>query len=114
MLGDILKRLTNPDTAAEILASVGERRIVDRASQAAAGGGVPVGVLVAEKIRHMLDHGNEDVWLDLMGVMANSPRPAIAAIERMLARAFPDPMRVRIRHPGHTHDGHTHGGHTHD
>jgi hypothetical protein len=40
----------------------------------------------------MLDYAEEDVWLDLLGRMFDSPRPGIAALEAMLARAFPEPV----------------------
>jgi hypothetical protein len=103
MLGDILNGLTNPDTAEAMLAVVGNPSIRDRIDAAAAAQGTTVGELVATKIRHLVDHGSEEIWLDLFGVMANAPQPAAAAIERLLASAFPDPARVRVTHNGHAH-----------
>ena len=89
MLGDILRDLTDPAAAEDVLAAVGEPGIVERVRRDAAAEGVGVGALVAAKVRHMLDHAGEDVWLDLVGRMAGSPRPGVAALETMLSRAFP-------------------------
>ena len=100
MLGDILASLTNPASAEEVLGVVAKGPVRDRINAAAAAEGHPVGDLVAAKVRHLLDHGSEEVWLDLVGVMANSPQPAAAAVERVLARAFPDPARTRITRTG--------------
>ena len=44
----------------------------------------------------MVEQGGEDIWLDLLGLMSGSPQPGVAAVERVLAYAFPDPVRVRI------------------
>ena len=35
-----------------------------------------MGDRVAARVRHMLDHASEDVWLDLLGRMSGSPNPA--------------------------------------
>ncbi|MBB5695285.1 hypothetical protein [Muricoccus pecuniae] len=96
MLGEILGGLTDPMRAEEILLFVGQPGMRERVEEAAAKDGVPVGALVASKVRHLVDHGDEEVWLDLVGAMAGSPQPAAAAVERVLARAFPDPVRVRL------------------
>jgi hypothetical protein len=102
MLGDILGGLANPGSAQAVLAIVGNSHILDRVNQEAASEGIPLGELLAARVRHLLDHGSEEIWLDLMGVMANSPQPAAAAVERVLARAFPAPVRVRITRTGHS------------
>ncbi len=96
MLGEILRGLTDAATAEEVLAVVGRPGIRDRITHAAASDGVAVGALVASRVRHLLDHGDEEVWLDLFGAMSGSPQPAATAVERVLARAFPDPARVQI------------------
>ena len=44
----------------------------------------------------MVEQGGEDIWLDLLGLMSGSPQPGVAAVEPVLAYAFPDPVRVRI------------------
>jgi hypothetical protein len=81
MLGEILGGLTNATTAEAVVADAE---------------GTPVGAYVASKVRHLVEHGAEDLWLDLLGVMSGSPQPGVAMIERMIAYAFPDPVRVRI------------------
>lgn len=103
MLGDILGGLANPALAEGLLDVVAEAPARERISAAAAAEGVAVGELVAARVRRLLDHGSEDIWLDLVGVMASSPQPAAAAVERVLARAFPDPVRVRVTRTGHAH-----------
>ena len=87
MLGHILGSLTNPVSAEEAAAAVGDPGVVARVRQDAAAKGV--GPLVACAARHSLDHAGEDVWLVLLARMSGSPHPGVAALEVMLARAFP-------------------------
>ncbi|HWX51091.1 MAG TPA: hypothetical protein VNZ61_23835 [Roseomonas sp.] len=96
MLGEILRGLTDAAQAEEVLAMVSRPEIRARIAQMAAADDVAPGALVAAKVRHLVEHGDEEVWLDLVGAMANAPQPAAAAVERILARAFPDPVRVRV------------------
>ena len=91
MLGDLLTGLTDATRVEEFLAIVGSPQIMERVAAHAVAEGIETCELVASRVRHLLDHGGEDVWLDLMGVMANSPQPASAAIELVLARSFPAP-----------------------
>lgn len=98
MLGEILQGLTDPARAEAVLAAVGSPEAQGRIARAAAADGGQVGPLIAAKIRHLLDHGGEEIWLDLVGAMSGSPLPASAAVALLLARAFPDPVRVRITH----------------
>jgi len=92
MLGTILGALTDASSAEEALAAIGDTDVVERARRGAAVEGVGVGAFVASTVRQMLDYAEEDVWLDLLGRMSGSPRPGIAALETMLARAFPEPV----------------------
>ena len=100
MLGEILGGLTNATTAEAVVADVANPAIMQRIRTAAVAQGVPVGAFVASRIRHLVEHGAEDLWLDLLGVMSGSPQPGVTAIERMIACAFPDPVRVRINRGG--------------
>jgi nitrate reductase alpha subunit len=69
-----------------------QRQSGDRAElrHAAPEMGVAVGDRVVARIRNMLDHASEDVWLELLGRMSGSPQPGAAALEAMLDYAFPD------------------------
>ena len=96
MLGNILNRLTDAASAEEVLADLCGSDIMDRVRQDAAAEGIAAGALVAAKVRHMLDHAGEDVWLDLLGRMAGAPRPGVTALEAMLAHVFPNPVSRRI------------------
>lgn len=100
MLGDVVAALTDSGSASEVVAAICPPAILGRIESAAAREAVPVGDLVAARVRHVIDHGGEDIWLDLVGVMAGSPEPGVAAVERMLAYAFPDPVRVQIKRSG--------------
>lgn len=100
MLGEIVGGLTDAAMAEEVIAAIGKPEIVARIQAASEANGVPVGTLVASKVRHLVEHGSEDIWLDLIGAMSGSPQPGAAAIERMLSYAFPDPVRVRIKRSG--------------
>jgi hypothetical protein len=89
MLGNILGALTDVASAEQALAAIGDSGVVERVRQAAAAEGVGVGAFVASTVRQMLDYAEEGMWLDLLGRMSDSPRPGVAALEAMLARAFP-------------------------
>ncbi len=89
MLGQILQGLTDADMAETVLADVGGHELRQCIERAAAAARLPVGVLVANRVRHLLDHGSEDVWLDLIGAMSATPSPGAAAVQRILAHAFP-------------------------
>jgi hypothetical protein len=101
MLGNILGALTDAAWAEEALATIADPAVVERVRRGAAEEGVDVGAFVASTVRQMLDYAEEDVWLDLLGRMSGSSRPGVAALEAMLARAFPEPavagaMRRRL------------------
>lgn len=96
MLGDILAALTDPIRAEQMLSAVGRPAVRARIAAAARAEGVSIGDVVAAKVRHSLDHGDPDLWTELLSVMAGSPQPAAAAVDRLLAGAFPDPTRVRF------------------
>ena len=95
MLGNILGALTDAASAEEALAAIDDPGVVERVRRGAAAEGVGVGAFVASTVRQMLDYAEEDVWLDLLGRMSGSPRPGVAALEAMLARAFPEPIADR-------------------
>jgi hypothetical protein len=96
MLGEILAALADAARAEEVIAAVAPPALLARIKHEAAASSTPVGALVADRVRHVVEHGGEALWLDLLGVMSASPQPGAAAIERMLAAAFPDPVRVRV------------------
>ncbi len=97
MLGNILGALTDATSADEALAAVCDPGLVERVRLRAAAEGVGVGAFVASTVRQMLDYAEEAVWLDLLGRMSGSPRPGAAALEAMLARAFPEPTTAARR-----------------
>ncbi len=90
MLGVILSGLTEAASAEDTLTAFGSPAVVERARREAATEGVAVGDRVVARIRNMLDHASEDVWLELLGRMSGSPQPGAAALEAMLDYAFPD------------------------
>jgi hypothetical protein len=92
MLGNILRGLTNATTAEELLAAIADEALLDRVKTAADENDVTPGAYVAATVRHLLDHGSEEIWLDLVSKMANSPQPGAAALQAILLRAFPAPV----------------------
>lgn len=89
MLGVILSGLTNAAAAEEALVSLGDKALLARVTLGAEANDVSPGTYVSATIRHLLDHGSEEIWLDLISKMANSPQPGAAALQAILARAFP-------------------------
>lgn len=90
MLGHILGGLTQAAAAEELLASLADEALLARIRRAAEEHGVTPGTYVAAAVRQVLDHGSEEVWLDLVGKMAHSPQSGAAALQVILARAFPE------------------------
>jgi hypothetical protein len=91
MLGNILGGLTNAAAAEELLATIADAALLQRVRRAADDNAVTPGAYVAATVRQLLDYGDEELWLDLVGKMANSPQPGAAALQAILARAFPAP-----------------------
>jgi hypothetical protein len=89
MLGAILGGLTDQARAEALLVAVADREMLARVRAAAEGSGVTAGAYVAATVRHLLDHGSGEIWLDLVSRMSNAPNPGVAALEAILARAFP-------------------------
>lgn len=96
MLGDMLAGLADEARAERVLAAFADAAALARVQASARAHGTAVGTYVATATRHLLDHGGEELWLDLLGRMSGSPNPGAAAMLAILARAFPDPVRVRI------------------
>jgi hypothetical protein len=88
-MGNILGGLANAATAEETLAAIGDRALLDRVKAAADASDVTAGAYVAATVCHLLDHGSEAFWLDLIGKMTNSPQPGAAALLAILGHAFP-------------------------
>jgi hypothetical protein len=97
MLGQVLGGLTDATTAEAVAADVTTAAVMQHIRAAAGAAGTSVGAFVASKVRHLIEHGAEDLWLDLLGAMSGSPQPGVKAIERIIAYAFPDPARVSIK-----------------
>lgn len=93
MLGAILAGLTDDAVAAEMARSVAPPALRVRIDVAATAEGVPAGALVAARVRHLLEHGDEAFWLSMLGGMSGSMQPGAAAIERVLGLAFPEAER---------------------
>ena len=70
--------------------------MLGRVKSAASENAVSPGTYVAATVRHLLDHGNEETWLDLIGTMATSPQPGAAALQSILSRAFLAPTQLNV------------------
>lgn len=102
MLGHILGGLTHAAAAEELLATLADEALLMRVRSAANEHAVTPGTYVAAAVRQLLDHGSEEIWLDLVGKMANSPQPGAAALHAILARAFAVPSAPSCcGHEGH-------------
>ena len=97
MLGHILGALTDTAAGEATLAAIAEPALVARVREAAAAEGVRVDAFLSATVRQMLDHAEEDMWLDLLGRMSRAPNPGVIALHALLARAFPDPAAVTHR-----------------
>lgn len=97
MLGEIIRGLTDPATAEEVVTAVGQAALVERVRDRAAAANCTVGGLVATRIGDLIERGAEELWIGLLGAMAATPQPAAAAVDRLLMAAFPDPHRVVVR-----------------
>ncbi len=101
MLGDLLAALARPDHAAALLEQLAEPALLQRVKARAAQDGVSEGDCIAGTVRHMIEHADEALWLDMIGRMARSPQPGAAALQLILSRGFPDatPAQSRLERP---------------
>ncbi len=113
MLGNILGGLTNATVAEELLSVIADEALLQRVKTEADKNSVSAGAYVAATVRHLLDHGSEEIWLDLVGRMANSPQPGTAALQAILARAFPAPGSQAARGQGVEEESRRLPGHSH-
>ena len=67
------------------LLKLGNGLVLDPCNRGA-GRGNDRGAFVARAVRHVLDHAGEEVWLDLIGVMARTSEPGGAALGVVLRR----------------------------
>jgi hypothetical protein len=95
MLGDMLAELADEARAERVLAAFADATALARVQAEAQAHGAATGAYVATAVRHLLDHGGEELWLDLIGRMSGSPQPGAAAMLAILARAFPESVRSR-------------------
>lgn len=95
MLGKILGGLTNAAAAEECLGAIADAALLDQVRAAAGENGVTPGTYVSATVRHLLDHGSEEIWLDLVGKTANSAQPGATALQAILLGAFPASVRER-------------------
>jgi hypothetical protein len=99
MLGTILQSLTNPTEAEDALFELGNLRLLERVRADSQAEGTTVGAFAARAVRRVLDHASEEIWLDLLGAMARTPRPGVAALEIILRKALaesPSPPSVPL------------------
>jgi len=89
MLGTILRSLTNPAEAEVALLELGDESVLERVRANARAEGTTAGAYAARAVRHVIDHAGEEVWLDLLGAMARTPQPGVAALGIILAKALP-------------------------
>ena len=97
MLGDLLAALARPDHAVALLEQLAEPAVLQRVKARAARDGVSDGDCIAGTVRHMIEHADEALWVDMIGRMARSAQPGAAALQLILSRAFPDPMPAQSR-----------------
>ena len=94
MFGVFLDGLTGATTAEATATSVARPEILARIRTAAEASATPAGILIAARVRQVVEHGGWDIWLDLLSQMAGPQQPGAVALELVLAYAFPDPVRV--------------------
>ena len=98
-----------PRRRKKLLSVIADEALLERVKIAAEENAVTPGTYVAATVRHLLDYGSEDIWLDLVGKMANSPQPGAAALQALLACAFPASNATTCC--GQVSEGHSHSEH---
>jgi hypothetical protein len=88
MLGIILRSLSDPAEAEAALCELGDPRILERVRADALAEGTTIGIFTARAVRHVLDHASEEIWLDLLGAMARTPKPGVVALGIILRKAL--------------------------
>lgn len=85
LLGDIIARLTDETTAAEIILGLGDIGLLAEMRNRADESGVSLGTYAAWAVRTYADNASSDEWTTLIGAMGRSEDPGAACLHRAFA-----------------------------
>lgn len=85
LLGDIIARLTDETTAAEIILGLGDIGLLAGMQARAEESGVSLGTYAAWAVRTYADNASSDEWTTLIGVMGRSEDPGVTCLHRAFA-----------------------------
>lgn len=85
LLGDIIARLTDETTAAEVILGLGDIGLLASMRTRAGENGVALGTYAAWAVRTYADNASSDEWTTLVGAMGRSDDPGATCLRRAFA-----------------------------
>jgi len=82
-LGDLIAHLDRPGVAAGVLASL-DPDIRGRIEQRAAAASMEVADFAAGAVREFIEHGDDELWFQLLTMIRKSDDPGLAAVQTIL------------------------------
>ncbi|MCT9000515.1 hypothetical protein [Chelativorans intermedius] len=84
MFGDLIARLDHPEVAAKTLAALDDAALEATIRAYATARDITAADCMAGIVRGFLDQADDDVWLQLVGIMGRSKDPGLAALHAIL------------------------------
>jgi hypothetical protein len=76
VLGDLLARFGDETSAAEVVVSLADLRLVAALHQCADAEGLELGAFAALAVQRYAEEASDEEWITLMGVLGRRPTPA--------------------------------------
>lgn len=83
MLGDLIAQLDQPDVAARVLATL-DPGVLEQIERRAALASMTATDFAAGAVREFVEHGNDDLWFQLLTIIRTSDDPGLAAVQTIL------------------------------
>ena len=88
MLGDVLARLDDDGTAAELLLGLGDLTLLAAVRQQAAAEGVDLATYTRVAVQRYAAGASDEEWITLMGVIGRATDPGAACVKRAFESAL--------------------------
>ena len=85
LFGDLIARLSEADSAEELLLGFGDLPLLNELRIQAHGQGLDVGAYAANAVNRYAAQASEEEWLTLMGVLGRTGDPGLAYLKRAIA-----------------------------
>jgi hypothetical protein len=88
MLGDVVARLTDETTAADVILGLGDPRLLAAMRKQAEAEGLDLATYARSAVQRYAAEASDEEWITLMGLIGRSPDPGRACLKRALENAL--------------------------